>query len=372
MPADHEPIGLLPALLIRVDRWLRTHPFVIGLFTVGSVAAIGVGEIWNHSNAAIALTYALPLAACGYGVGLIAGVVTAGAVSILWLLDALKHGLPEHEATFVFGVRLFSNMVIVGMGGLAAAAARARDGYLDGQRQLGQFRADLVSAFSHDLRSPLTAIVGYAEILQHDARDPETQEIVDRILDNTRRVDKLIGDMLTAGQGDGPAPLQVSVFAPEALVAELRAEFEQAERRRSVALLWQVEPQTPPLQTDRAKLASLVRNLVTNALKFTSEGSVRVRIEYDPDLGVHRIEVKDTGCGIPADAIPHLFDRFYRAQETQRIDGFGLGLFIVKRFADLLGGTVAVQSEIDRGSCFTVTVPALNAECAALNVKREA
>ena len=205
LPPVVERTHRLPQAVLIVERWVRTHPIAVGLFTVASVAAIGLGQFYMTARGPTPLTYAFPLALCSYGLGLIAGVVTATVVGILWLLDAMNHGVGQSEASFVFALRLFSNLVIVAMAAVAAAAARAREDYLDAQQQLGRLRSDLVSAFAHDLRSPLTAITGYTEIVRDGVHDAATTEMLDRILANASHLDRLIGDMLSAGDGERAA-----------------------------------------------------------------------------------------------------------------------------------------------------------------------
>jgi signal transduction histidine kinase len=184
----------------------------------------------------------------------------------------------------------------------------------------------------------------------------EAEEVLDRILVNAERLDRLIADMLEAGKAEYTA-LQVERVDPSELLAELRAEFAHNNQRKGVTQQWEVATGTPPLQTDRIKVASIVRNLVNNAIKFTEQGRVAVHIEYDATSRTHRIEVEDTGAGIPPGALEHIFDRFYRAHDVARVSGFGLGLFTVKRFTEMLGGRIAVRSEVGRGTRFTVTLP---------------
>lgn len=357
-PPTNATTDRLPKIVLVIERWVRTHRIAVSLFTVASIAAIGLGQRRMVGHGPTPLTYAFPLAVCTYSLGLLPGMVVAFAVGVLWLVDALNNGLPQGQVNTVLALRLFSNMVIVVMAAVASAAARARDGYLDAQQQLAKRRADMVSAFSHDLRSPLAAITGYTQMVRDGVRDPETTEYLDRILVNATQLDHLISDMLAAGDSDGAAPLDVSTFPPELLFQELRREFDGTPRTQHVTLVWEIEPQTPALHTDRTKLASVVRNLVNNALKFTESGRVVVRLSH-PTSETHRIEVEDTGPGIPADAVAHVFDRFYQVPGAHRAGGCGLGLFIVKRFTELLGGEVGVQSEVGRGTCFSLTVPPL-------------
>lgn len=127
-----------------------------------------------------------------------------------------------------------------------------------------------------------------------------------------------------------------------------------------MALLWYVDPGIPLLQTDRAKLTSVLRNLVSNALKYTAGGQVRIRIAYDYETNTHRLEVEDTGPGIPEQAKPAIFDRFRRVGGKEgKAGGFGLGLFIVRRFVEALGGRIRISSEQGRGTRFVVDLPAM-------------
>jgi signal transduction histidine kinase len=352
--------GRLSVLLLGLERYLRTHPAVVGVLTVSCIGALALVGVERAGNSLpVVMTYSLPIALATYGLGFIVGTITALAASALWTLAAIHSGIPQEDAVFVFAIRSLNSFGVVLMASLLAAAARARERFFEGQRQLAELRADLVSAFSHDLRSPLAAITGYAEMLRGDLGGmpaAEIEEVLDRILVNAARLDRLIADMLEARKAEYTTP-QAERLDPNELLAELRAEFAYNNQSDSVTQEWEVTAGTPPLQTDRSKVASILRNLVHNAVKFTQQGRVAVHIDYDPESRMHRIEVEDTGAGIPPGALEHIFDRFYRAHDVARVSGFGLGLFTVKRFVDMLGGHVAVQSEVGRGTRFTVTLP---------------
>jgi signal transduction histidine kinase len=352
----------LSGWVLGLERYLRTHPSFVGALTIISMAGLAVVSARRlGSSLPVALTYAFPIALATYGLGFIVGTFTAFAASALWTLGAIHSGIAHEGATFVFFIRSLNNFGVVLMASLLAAVARARERFSEGQRELTELQEDLVSAFSHDLRSPLAAITGYAEMLRDGlAGTPpeEAEDILKRILVNAERLDRLVADMLEARKAELTTP-QVESVDPSELLAELRAEFAYSDRARNVTQRWEVTPGTPPLQTDRSKVASILRNLVNNAIKFTPHGTVAVRIDFDRGSGMHRIQVEDTGTGIPAGALDHIFDRFYRAREVARVSGFGFGLFIVKRFADILGGHIGVQSEVGHGTRFTVTLPRL-------------
>jgi signal transduction histidine kinase len=360
---DAQPApGRLSVLLLDLERYLRTHPAVVGVLTVSSIGALALLSLQGAARSLpVVITYVFPIALATYGLGFVVGTLTAVAASALWTVAAVHAGILQQDAVFVFAVRTLNSFGVVLMASLVAAAARARERFIEGQRQLAELRADLVSAFSHDLRSPLAAITGYAEMMRGDLGSlpaAEAREALDRILVNAEHLDRLIADMLEARKAEYTT-VQVERVDPGELLAELRAEFTHDSQMERITQQWEVAAGTPPLQTDRSKVASILRNLVNNAIKFTRKGRVAVCIDYDPESRVHRLEVADTGQGIPPEAVEHIFERFYRAREVTRVSGFGLGLFTVKRFVDMLGGDIAVQSEVGRGTRFTVTLPTL-------------
>ena len=236
------------------------------------------------------------------------------------------------------------------------------------------FRRDLVAAFAHDLRSPLAAIVGYASMLREEPAVAETdsptgaemRDTLDRIEVNARRMNDLVGDILSTEQSATAGATDISEFAPTELVRELRDELDAVASGKPGRLTWRVEPGTPALSTDRSKLVSIVRNLVGNALKYGGRCWIRVTVGFDAASGRHRIEVSDTGPGIPPDKLAHLFDRFYRGTEAgPRAGGFGLGLFIVRSLTRALGGEIDVDSAPGRGTRFVISLPRVEPPCRA-------
>jgi signal transduction histidine kinase len=215
---------------------------------------------------------------------------------------------------------------------------------------------------SHELRTPLNVIIGYTDMLRDGAADPLSAKQLDLLL----RVDTCARELLelieatlnvgrieTGREGVALAPLSV----PE-LVDALQASVAGLPRPPGVALEW-VCPTTASgaIVTDRAKLGLIVRNLVSNAFKFTPSGRVVVRVQ--PREASLVIEVADTGIGIPPEQVPLAFEMFRQlnATPTRRHGGVGLGLYIVKQFVLRLGGSVEVQSAPGVGSTFRVTIP---------------
>ena len=356
-------------LLHAFERWLRTSPRQISLLVV--LMTTGTLFVQDHTDKHLWLvfTYSFPVALAGYGLGLQGGVATALVVTAL-LYDHAVGTLHRSDTAFVLSTRLTGNLAITCLTALAATTARAREEYVASRNRLAQLQDDLVAAFAHDVRSPLAAILGYASMLQEETESgnvpADLVPTLRRIEANALHVEDMIAEMLTVEHSDAAPNNMVSSFSAESLLGLLQGEFEPIARSQRRQVTWLVAPGTPPLQTDHRKLVSVVRNLVGNALKYARDGGVTIQIRFDAATETHRIEVGDNGPGIPKQALPRLFDRFYRVGGTRDRDGFGLGLFIVKRMMDMIDGEVSVESEIGHGSRFLLTVPRLQETTTAL------
>jgi signal transduction histidine kinase len=224
-------------------------------------------------------------------------------------------------------------------------------------RELDRLKSDFAAAASHELRTPLTSIRGYAEMLKDRASsvDPATRDAVEAIVRQTAHLQRLVGNLLREAQlehGDpeiAPEPTSVA-----AVLDEVRNAFPGAVDR--IAL--QVEHDIPSLALDPVALHEIVANLVDNALKYSTPGApvvVDARI-VDESL---TIRVSDEGAGIPPGDLPRIFDRFTQIDQssTRAHGGVGLGLHLVRELTRRFGGEVAVESVVDRGTTFTVTIP---------------
>jgi len=227
--------------------------------------------------------------------------------------------------------------------------------------QANRIKSDFVATMSHELRTPLHVILGYADLLLAGEFGPlnvRQGETLDRLLRRAHELHELIVSTLDVSRLDsGRAVLHVE----EVALAEL-IETVEAESRRWVAgakpeLVVRIAPDLPVVRTDGAKLKVVLKNLLSNAFKFTERGTVA--IDARPAPGGVAIAVSDTGIGIAPDVLPTLFQPFRQGDPSpsRRYSGVGLGLYIARRLLDILGGEIAVESEPGGGSTFTVRLP---------------
>jgi signal transduction histidine kinase len=223
------------------------------------------------------------------------------------------------------------------------------------RHEAARAKADLLAAMAHDLRAPLNAVIGYAAMLDDGAFGPltaEQREITATLGRQARDLADLLGAALdVAGMESGRLPVRVEDFAMADVLQALGAgTFARASREGTVT--WLVGPGVPLLRTDRVKVKEIVQNLVDNALKH-GRAPVAVEVVSVADRGLVRITVRDHGAGIPPAVLPHLFEAF-RSGSRQ---GTGLGLYIVRCFAERLGGRVAARTAPGEGTAITVELP---------------
>jgi PAS domain S-box-containing protein len=227
-------------------------------------------------------------------------------------------------------------------------------------RALDQLRTEHIATLSHELRTPLTSIVSFAALLR-DCEPPlpaEALEFVDIIERNSDRLLRLIADLLLLARLEtGALPLSLAPVITRELIEETVRARSAAAASRGVILEISIDDsvQGPPLLVDRQRLLQVLDNFLSNAIKFTEPGG-RVTVTASYSGSEWRIDVADSGIGIPPDEQGKLFVRFFRASNARitQVPGTGLGLSVVKAIVDLHGGRIEVQSSPGEGTTFTV------------------
>ncbi|MGE5219048.1 MAG: ATP-binding protein [Chloroflexota bacterium] len=228
-----------------------------------------------------------------------------------------------------------------------------------------KIKDEFLGVMSHELRTPLNIIMNYSEALRMGTFGeiaPDQAPGIDKIRLQAGHLLSLINGILEITKIDsGTVSLEARPLDLKEFMAELKSDY-MLPLENGVALGWNTAAELPTLVTDRIKLKQIVTNLVNNAIKFTNQGSVTVSSGISENGGELEIRVSDTGPGIPSEFLPFVFDKFRQIDSatTRNYSGAGLGLYIVKNFAALLGGTIEVQSRLGEGSVFTVRLPIVN------------
>jgi signal transduction histidine kinase len=330
--------------------------------------------------------------------GELKGMVIAAPPPLSGFLRELTRVLSPQNFLLLLGLTAIAALVLVGparrrLAGLEAAALRVAAGDLgarapdDGRDEVSmvgrafnrmsaelaardaslqaadQSRRQLFADVSHELKTPLTAMRGYLETLQMDdgGLDAERRRrYLGTVMDETLRLDRIVADLVDLARIEPRAgALDRRVFAPARLFDRVLRRHEHDAQRRALAIRADVDADADQLSGDPDRLEQVIENLVGNALRYVPDGgTVALRASTDGDAAI--LSVTDSGTGIAADHLPHVFDRFYKADPARAsqsgLAGSGLGLSIVKAIVEQHGGRVGVSS-IPGRTVFTVTLP---------------
>lgn len=231
------------------------------------------------------------------------------------------------------------------------------------EAEVEQMKNTFVAIVSHELRTPLNAILAYSEMLQGEVYgpiNPKQANAATRIYSNAQRLLGMVSDLLDQARLEaGKLKIEVAEFQVLELADAVQGVMEKSARDKGLDLKIVVEPDAPvAVWGDSHRCQQILINLVNNAVKFTEAGEVGVRIRKAGDTH-WAIHVSDTGPGIPEKALPYIFETFRQVDgvTTRQHGGVGLGLSIVKRLVELMGGTVSVSSQVKQGTTFVVTLP---------------
>lgn len=304
-------------------RWVWVYPLgVCPLLMCLAVAEVSGHPSWGYAAVAVAMALVMQL-----------------TISLVASFRAAQHRealAAAHEAT------------ADAQSALAAAndAAKTRERFL--------------ANMTHELRTPLTGIIGMAQLLPSSA-EPEVHEVMRTISSSANRLLEIVDDLLSFSMGrSGTLELRAAPFAPADVIRDATRSLVSQAHRKHLELLLDLAPNLPStMMGDELRFRQVIINLVGNALKFTEEGTVTVRVF----LGTTPLslvgEIIDTGIGIPPERLAQVFEPFVEVDDSlsRRFQGTGLGLPLTQQLVELMGGTVEVESELDRGSVFRFQIP---------------
>ena len=229
-------------------------------------------------------------------------------------------------------------------------------------KKMDQVRRDFVANVSHELRTPLSILRGYIETLLDSPKTPpeELTRILCVMERHSDRLELLVEDLLTLAQLESGNPnLQMVTVELSSFLPEMVRDWEKKLTSKHLNMIVDVPPDLSPLRVDRTRLQEALYNLLDNAVKYSREhGEIRLSARQ-PD-GEVELAVSDDGIGIAKEDLPRIFERFYRADKARspdKVRGTGLGLAIVKHIAQLHGGRVEAESELDKGTTIRVVLP---------------
>ena len=231
--------------------------------------------------------------------------------------------------------------------------------------ELDRLKNEFIQNVSHELRSPLALIRGYADLLKSGELGElpeEQQEPVEIIARRARMLGNLVEDIVLILLAEARPPMMESVAMDELARAAVR-DFRMAADQQGLTLEARIDPQVPPVRGERTYMRRVLDNLLSNAVKFTPSGG-SILIQVYPEGAHVALEVCDTGIGIPEEKLEHIFERFFQVDGSakRRYGGVGLGLALVKEIVESCGGSISVESEVDVGSTFTVRLPVYEGE----------
>lgn len=365
---------------------VRLAGFLLSI-TLWLVVSYGTYEAGGFRGSTMSAYFGIILIAellLGIWAGVVLGGLSIGVTA--WMLYAEAHDLLPAPPSYVTQITLWIefSVVVVGvvallslvMNSLHQALERARRNEKElavkvievqelAQKAIdaSEFKTRLIARISHELRTPLGAIMGMADILHQNVLGPlppPQQDLIERILNNSYALETVIAELLDQSQIEsGQLRLTREPFSPEMLTQMVHSTCLPLAQRKGLSLELEIAPGLQPVVVgDENRTAQIMQNLVTNAIKFTETGYVAMLV--CPEGDTHwSFEVSDTGIGIAPETQDIIFEPFRQADESplRRAGGVGLGLAIVKQLLLAMHGTIHVESEVGRGSKFTVLLP---------------
>jgi signal transduction histidine kinase len=232
---------------------------------------------------------------------------------------------------------------------------------------LAKLKSEFLNQVSHELRTPLAVILGYLECMTdglYGEIEAKHKEILQTVAKQSSHLKNMIDQILIYSRLESSKqPLRSQEFSVQKLCADLSETFNFLCKQKGLGIAWQVPRDLPALRTDPERLREILSNLLQNALKYTDSGTIRVSVSNRPKSNLFIFEVADTGLGIPEHHLSSIFEPFIQVHKSSSGNsrgGIGLGLSIVKKHVEQLNGTIRVESQVGKGTTFSVTLPQLH------------
>jgi signal transduction histidine kinase len=229
--------------------------------------------------------------------------------------------------------------------------------------EASRVKGEYLATMTHELRTPINIVIGNLDLMLGgfvgEVTDKQ-RKCMETAMRNSGEALNLASGILDLSRFEaGQVAVRVEEFRLEEVWSELELLFHIGLSGKAVELIWEPQPSLPPLKTDRIKLKTIISNIVFNSVKYTDRGSIRVSASLSAPEDRIRIDVQDTGSGIPEEFLPLLFEPFRQAKGalTRSRGGVGLGLAIAKRMGNLLNGTIEVESAAGKGTTFHIYIP---------------
>ena len=336
----------------------------------GYLYVVLAGQQWDSAVAMLQGSYILRLATGAIGMGLLVALLI-GLLVFAWITrrarqleramgDFRDSGFREHRPLAEEGGSQRDEIDRLSRTFDAMAARLVAQ--LDEIEKTDRLRRELVANISHDLRTPLTSLRGYLETMavkQSTLRPEESRAYLEGAIRQTDRLGRLVADLFELARLEsGTQEMEVETLALAELAQDAVQQFRLQADERGIDLQVEVPGGPAIVEGDMSLLARVLDNLLDNGLRYTSDGG-KVTLGLRESTQWVNVEVRDTGCGISPEDLPHVFDRFFGPQQQDvESDHAGLGLAIAKRIVELHGGSIEVDSHLGQGTTFSVTLPA--------------
>lgn len=225
-------------------------------------------------------------------------------------------------------------------------------------KKLDRIKSDFVSTVSHDLRSPLTAILGYAELVERAGPVNELQqEFIRRVQASVQNITYLVDDLVNLGRIEAGLDARREAIELRQLLNLVSQNFKKAVSRKGASMTVQLPESMPEFLGNPVQIRQMFEHLMDNSIKYSKTGG-KIEISGEVEQNQIIIQFMDSGIGIPPADLPYIFDKFYRATNVDReVAGTGLGLAIVRSIVQSHGGRIWVESDVDKGTVFTIVLP---------------